>query len=57
MVIFMKMQGVITLNLIIDDHFLFLFRHGHALCNDLLTNYATYFRMIDGGSKQASGWR
>jgi hypothetical protein len=36
---------------------LFVFRHGHALCNDLLTNYASYFRMIDGGNKQASGWR
>ncbi|CAF1484638.1 unnamed protein product [Rotaria sordida] len=31
--------------------------HGHALCNDLLTNYASYFRHIDqGGAKQASGW-
>jgi hypothetical protein len=33
-------------------------RNGHALCNDLLTNYARYFREIDdGGAKQASGWR
>ncbi|CAF4557552.1 unnamed protein product, partial [Rotaria sp. Silwood2] len=33
------------------------YRNGHALCNDLLTNYASYFRAIDGGTiKQASGW-
>ncbi|CAF3396419.1 unnamed protein product [Rotaria socialis] len=31
--------------------------HGHALCNDLLTNYASYFRHIDSGTaQQASGW-
>ncbi|CAF3351856.1 unnamed protein product [Rotaria sp. Silwood2] len=36
-----------------EDH-----RNGHALCNDLLTNYASYFRVIDGGTIQkASGWR
>ncbi|CAF4997806.1 unnamed protein product [Rotaria sp. Silwood1] len=33
------------------------YRNGHALCNDLLTNYASYFRAIDGGASQkASGW-
>ncbi|CAF1322709.1 unnamed protein product [Rotaria sordida] len=32
-------------------------RNGHALCNDLLTNYAEHFRTIDHGSaKQATGW-
>ncbi|CAF0891214.1 unnamed protein product [Didymodactylos carnosus] len=31
--------------------------NGHALCNDLLTNYAEHFRMVDhNGAKQASGW-
>ncbi|CAF1092458.1 unnamed protein product [Adineta ricciae] len=35
-----------------DDH-----SNGHALCNDLLTNYAAHFRIVDGGAqKQASGW-
>ncbi|CAF0983473.1 unnamed protein product [Adineta ricciae] len=35
-----------------DDH-----SNGHALCNDLLTNYAVHFRMVDGGAqKQGSGW-
>ncbi|CAF0798243.1 unnamed protein product [Adineta ricciae] len=35
-----------------DDHI-----NGHALCNDLLTNYAAHFRMVDdGNAKQASGW-
>ncbi|CAF1161077.1 unnamed protein product [Rotaria sp. Silwood1] len=35
-----------------EDH-----RNGHALCNDLLTNYAQHFRLVDGGSiKQATGW-
>ncbi|UJR20458.1 hypothetical protein I4U23_023587 [Adineta vaga] len=35
-----------------EDH-----RNGHSLCNDLLTNFAGYFRSIDDGSrKQASGW-
>ncbi|CAF3563852.1 unnamed protein product [Rotaria sp. Silwood1] len=33
------------------------YRNGHALCNDLLTNYASYFRAIDRGTIQkASGW-
>ncbi|CAF0883306.1 unnamed protein product [Didymodactylos carnosus] len=32
-------------------------RNGHALCNDLLTNYASYFQAVDhGGAKTASGW-
>ncbi|CAF1105782.1 unnamed protein product [Adineta steineri] len=35
-----------------EDH-----RNGHALCNDLLTNYAYFFKSVDnGGAKQASGW-
>ncbi|CAM4972419.1 unnamed protein product [Rotaria socialis] len=33
------------------------YRNGHALCNDLLTNFAAYFRSVDRGTtKQASGW-
>jgi hypothetical protein len=36
----------------------FFHRNGHALCNDLLTNYAAHFHAIDDGrAKQASGWR
>ena len=36
----------------------FFSRNGHALCNDLLTNYAGHFQAVDGGaSRQASGWR
>ncbi|UJR16984.1 hypothetical protein I4U23_003882 [Adineta vaga] len=31
--------------------------NGHALCNDLLTNYASFFKQVDNGNaKQASGW-
>ena len=51
----------VRLNSLWSDHdyfFLIWFRNGHALCNDLLTNYAGHFRMVDGGeAKQASGWR
>ncbi|CAF3815067.1 unnamed protein product [Rotaria magnacalcarata] len=39
------------------SHIHFDGRNGHALCTDLLTNYASHFRSIDdGNAKQASGW-
>ncbi|CAF2216196.1 unnamed protein product [Rotaria magnacalcarata] len=39
------------------SHIHFDGRNGHALCTDLLTNYASHFRSIDNGNaKQASGW-
>jgi len=54
----MKMDGMQPNEIInhIDIRILSFSRYGHALCNDLLTNYASHFRMIDGGSKQGTGW-